>query len=291
MSIKITGLNHSYKAGTPFEKQVLFDINLEIGQGEFVGIIGPSQAGKSTLAQYFNAIYVPVRGKVMINGQDTADKNTDLVKIRHAVGYVFQNPDYQLFKPTVGEDIAFGPLNQKCPREEVEARVREAMETVGLDYHTFYKRDIFSLSGGQKRRAAIAGVLACRPQILVLDDVTAGLDPQGREDILRVINKLHRDKKITIIFISSSMDDLARLAKRIIVMARGRIVMDGPAREIFARVEQLKALGLEPPQVIEIMHRLKDKGFSVPLSILNLEEALEAIRAVLKKTGVDQAWS
>ncbi|HOL17499.1 MAG TPA: ATP-binding cassette domain-containing protein, partial [Bacillota bacterium] len=244
-----------------------------------------------TLAQYFNAIYVPVRGKVMINGQDTADKNTDLVKIRHAVGYVFQNPDYQLFKPTVGEDIAFGPLNQKCPREEVEARVREAMETVGLDYHTFYKRDIFSLSGGQKRRAAIAGVLACRPQILVLDDVTAGLDPQGREDILRVINKLHRDKKITIIFISSSMDDLARLAKRIIVMARGRIVMDGPAREIFARVEQLKALGLEPPQVIEIMHRLKDKGFSVPLSILNLEEALEAIRAVLKKTGVDQAWS
>lgn len=291
MSIKVTGLNHSYKVGTPFEKQVLFDINLEIGTGEFVGIVGPSQAGKSTLAQHFNALYVPLQGTVLVNGHNTADKSTDLVALRHAVGYVFQNPDYQLFKPTVGEDIAFGPINQKCPRHEVEARVREAMQTVGLDYATFRNRDIFTLSGGQKRRAAIAGVLACRPQILVLDDVTAGLDPRGREEILKVIGKLHREQKITTVFISSCMDDLFRLAERIVVMHRGEIVMDGAAREIFIRVEQLKELGLEPPQIIEIMYQLKLKGFDLPPFILNLEEALKAICASLKGPGVGEAWS
>ncbi len=291
MSIKVAGLNHSYKAGTPFEKQVLFDMDLEINKGEFVGIIGPTQAGKSTLAQHFNALYVPVRGKVLVNGQDTSDKKTDLVSIRRAVGYVFQNPDCQLFKSTVGEDIAFGPVNLKCSRAEVEQRVREAMETVGLNYLTFHKRDIFALSGGQKRRAAIAGVLACRPQILVLDDITAGLDPQGREDILEVVRKLHRNKQITTIFISSSMDDVSRLAERIVVMNRGRIVMDGAVREIFTRVGQLKELGLEPPQVIDIMHRLKQRGFSVPLSVLNLEEALEALLLDLKRAGVKESWS
>lgn len=291
MSIKVTGLSHSYKAGTPFEKQILFDIDLEIGRGEFVGIIGPSQAGKSTLAQHLNALYVPIRGKVLVNGQDTSEKKTDLVAIRHTVGYVFQNPDCQLFKPTVGEDIAFGPANQKCSHAETEARVFEAMETVGLNYYTFYNRDIFTLSGGQKRRAAIAGVLACRPQILVLDDVSAGLDPQGREEILGVVKKLHREKKITIIFISSSMDDVSSLAERVVVMHRGRIFMDGTVREIFAQVEQLKDLGLEPPQIIDIMHRLKQRGFSVPLDVLNLEEALEAVCGNLKKTGVGKAWS
>ena len=291
MSIKVTGLSHSYKAGTPFEKQVLFDIDLEISRGEFVGIIGPSQAGKTTLAQYFNALFVPARGKVLVNGQDTSGKKTDLVAIRHAVGYVFQNPDCQLFKPTVGEDIAFGPANQKCSKAEIEARVCEAMETVGLNYHTFYRRDIFALSGGQKRRAAIAGVLACRPQILVLDDVSAGLDPQGREEILGVVQKLHREKKITIIFISSSMDDVSRLAERVVVMDRGRIFLDGAVREVFAQVERLKGLGLEPSQIIDIMHRLKQKGFNLPLDILTLEEALEALRGSLKKAGVHQAWN
>ncbi|MBS3947212.1 MAG: energy-coupling factor transporter ATPase [Dethiobacter sp.] len=285
MSIKVIGLNHRYKAGTPFEKQALFEINLEIEAGEFLGLIGPSQAGKTTLAQYFNALHLPAQGRVLINGQDTGNRKTDLTAIRRSVGYVFQNPDCQLFKPTVGEDIAFGPANQRCSRAEISERVRESMATVGLDYGIYHKRNIFALSGGQKRRAAIAGVLACRPQTLILDDITAGLDPQGREEILEVVGKLHRDKKMTVVFISSNMDDLSRLAKRIVVMHRGKIVMDGAAREIFACVQQLKHLCLQPPQIMDIIYRLKQRGFSVPLSALTLEEALEIICAALKQRG------
>lgn len=291
MSIKVSGLSHRYRAGTPFEKQALFEINLEIEAGEFLGLIGPSQAGKTTLAQYFNALHLPAQGRVLINGQDTGDRKTDLTAIRRSVGYLFQNPDCQLFKPTVGEDIAFGPTNQRCSRAEINERVRESMAAVGLDYDVYHKRNIFALSGGQKRRAAIAGVLACRPRTLILDDVTAGLDPQGREEILGVVGKLHRDKKMTVIFISSNTDDLSRLAERIVVMHRGRIVMDGVTREIFACVEQLRNLCLEPPQIIDIIYRLQQRGFSVPLNALTLEEALETIRAGLKQKGALEAWS
>ncbi len=283
MPIEVINLNHSYKEGTPFEKQVLFDINLVIDDGEFVGIIGPTRSGKTTLAQHFNALHIPRRGKVLVDGVDTKDKQADLITVRHRVGYVFQNPDYQLFAPTVGEDIAFGPLNQKLPGSEVEKKVREAMDQVGLDYKTLYNRDIFALSGGQKRRAAIAGVLACRPRILVLDDVTAGLDPRGREDILAVIRKLHRRQNITIIFISNSMDEVASMAERIIVIDGGRVLMDDTTKKVFARFAELRSIGLELPEVSVLIDELQQAGFKLPDGILSVNEALHSISSALRE--------
>lgn len=288
MPIVVSDLNHSYKKGTPFENKVLHSLSMQIEDGEFVGIIGPTQSGKSTLAQHFNALYIPQHGKVIVNGCDTADKKADLVKLRHQVGYVFQNPDYQLFASTVGEDIAFGPQNQNLADTEVQKRVREAMEQVGLDYDSFYNRDIFALSGGQKRRAAIAGVLACYPKILILDDITAGLDPQGREEMLKVIRKLHREQQLTIIFISNSMDEVAELVDRIVVIDRGRILIDGATREVFAQSEKLHSIGLELPEVMVITGKLRENGYQLPPVVLNIEEALGAITAALEKGRVTE---
>ncbi len=284
MPIEVINLSHSYKEGTPFEHRVLYNIDLLINDGEFVSIIGPTRAGKTTLAQHFNALYIPRRGKVMVDGRDTADKKTDLISLRQQVGYVFQNADYQLFAPTVGEDISFGPKNLNLPRTEVEKRVREAMNQVGLDYESLINRDIYALSGGQKRRVAIAGVLACRPKILVLDDVTAGLDPRGREDILDVIKKLHHRQNMTTIFISNSMDEVAMMAERIVVMDEGRIAMDDTTRKIFSRTNELRSIGLELPEVTIIIEKLRSKGFPLPTDILNADEALKAITAALRKT-------
>ncbi len=286
MPIEVSGLCHSYKKGTPFEKKVLYDVNLTIGDGEFIGIIGPTQSGKTTLAQHFNALFIPQQGRVTVNNCDTTDKKADLVNLRHEVGYVFQNPDYQLFAPTVGEDIAFGPKNQGFTGDEIESRVREVMEQVGLDYDIFFERDIFALSGGQKRRAAIAGVLACHPQILILDDITAGLDPRGREEILGVIRKLHREQKITIIYISNSMDEVAEFAERIIVIDQGRIAFDGTTREVFSQADQLYAIGLELPEVMVIADKLRTLGYHLPCAILNLDEALDSIVSALQKGRV-----
>jgi energy-coupling factor transport system ATP-binding protein len=286
MPIVVNGLHHSYKKGTPFEKKVLHDLSLQINDGEFVGIIGPTQSGKTTLAQHFNALYIPQKGTVVVNGCDTTDKKADLVNLRHQVGYVFQNPDYQLFASTVGADIAFGPHNQKLSSGDIKIRVREAMDQVGLDYDSFYKRDIFALSGGQKRRAAIAGVLACRPQILILDDITAGLDPQGREEIRAVIQELHREHKITIIFISNSMDEVAELAERIIVIEQGQILIDGATRKIFSQSEKLRSIGLELPEVMVIANKLRENGYRLPSTVLNLEEAIDSIATALEERQV-----
>lgn len=286
MPIVVNGLHHSYKKGTPFEKKVLHDLSLQINDGEFVGIIGPTQSGKTTLAQHFNALYIPQKGTVVVNGCDTTDKKADLVNLRHQVGYVFQNPDYQLFASTVGADIAFGPHNQKLSSGDIKIRVREAMDQVGLDYDSFYKRDIFALSGGQKRRAAIAGVLACRPQILILDDITAGLDPQGREEIRAVIQELHQEHKITIIFISNSMDEVAELAERIIVIEQGQILIDGATRKIFSQSEKLYSIGLELPEVMVIANKLRENGYRLPSTVLNLEEAIDSIATALEERQV-----
>lgn len=286
MPIEVNNLCYSYKMGTPFEKKVLHGISLKVQDGEFVGLIGPTQSGKTTLAQHLNALIIPQSGNVTVNGYDTADKKANLVSLRHSVGYVFQNPDHQLFAPTVAEDIAFGPLNQKLKKNEITQRVKEAMEQVGLDWNTFNQRDIYVLSGGQKRRVAIAGVLACRPRILILDDVTAGLDPSGREEILDVIHRLHTDNKITIIFISNSMGEVARLANRIIVLDQGKVILDGKTRDIFSRVEILREIGLELPDLMEITCGLKQRGFSLTPAILNLDEAVEAIYSSLKLRGV-----
>ncbi len=264
MQIEVTGLSHSYKKDTPFEKKVLHNLSLCINEGEFVGLIGPTQSGKTTLAQHFNALFIPQEGSVIVNGRDTADRKADLIKLRYEVGYVFQNSDYQLFAPTVGEDIAFGPNNQNLPVAVVEDRVRQAMSQVGLDFDSIYRRDIFALSGGQKRRVAIAGVLACKPKILILDDVTAGLDPRGREEILGVIRKLHAEEKITIIFISNSMDEIAELAERIIVVDRGKIAFDGQTRTVFEQADRLCAIGLELPEIMTITNHLRKCGYHLP---------------------------
>ncbi|HED24821.1 MAG TPA: energy-coupling factor transporter ATPase [Firmicutes bacterium] len=283
MPIKIENLSFSYNKGTPFEQEALHEINFQVEDGEFIGLIGPTRSGKTTLAQHMNALYIPQSGRVLVDGFDTADKRTDLVSLRHRVGYVFQNPDYQLFAPTVGEDIAFGPLNQKLDRGEVRIRVREAMDQVGLDYNNFCDRDIYALSGGQKRRAAIAGVLACKPKVLILDDITAGLDPRGRDDILQVIDTLHREHNITIIFISSSMGEAAVTAGRIAIMNRGRIIMDDNPRQIFKHTAELRSLGLELPEVSIIIEKLSLAGFNLPPDVLCVEEAIGAIAAVLPK--------
>lgn len=285
MPIEVINLSHSYKIGTPFEHKVLHNISLSIKDSQFVGIIGPTRSGKTTLAQHFNALHIPKQGKILIDNEDTADKKTDLVKLRHRVGYVFQNPDYQLFAPTVGEDIAFGPSHQKLPRTEIDKLVQESMHQVGLDFDTFRNRDIFALSGGQKRRAAIAGVLACRPKVLVLDDITAGLDPRGREEILNVIKDLHQNQKITILFISNSMDEVALLAERIIVIDQGMIKMDDLTRNVFARTEELRSIGLELPEVTVALENLRSAGFHLPNGILSVDEAIEAIAAALREKG------
>lgn len=287
MPIEVTNLSYSYKRGTPFEKKVLHEVSLRIEDGEFVGLIGPTRAGKTTLAQHFNALYIPQQGKIIVNDCDTTDKKADLVSLRHDVGYVFQNPDYQLFAPTVGEDIAFGPKQQNLNSTEVESRVRKVMDQVGLGYNSFYKRDIFALSGGQKRRVAIAGVLACKPKILILDDITAGLDPRGREEILKVIKKLHCEENITIIFISNSMDEVAELAERIIVIDRGRVAFNDATRLVFKQSVQLKAIGLELPEVMTITDRLSSCGYSFPTAVLNLNEALQAISKNLAEGRVN----
>ncbi|MDY6826688.1 MAG: ATP-binding cassette domain-containing protein [Bacillota bacterium] len=285
MPIETVNLSFSYSKGTPFEQEVLHDIDFQIKDGEFVGLIGPTRSGKTTFAQHLNALYIPQSGRVIVDGLDTADKHTDLVYLRHRVGYVFQNPDYQLFAPTVGEDIAFGPLNQKLDRNEVENRVRVAMDQVGLDYDTFHDRDIYALSGGQKRRAAIAGVLACKPKALILDDITTGLDPRGRDDILRIINILHREQNITIIFISSSMDEAAVLAERIVIINQGKIIMDDKPRRILEKIDELRYLGLELPEVSMIMEKLRRVGYKLPSDIICVEEAIGAIAAALREGG------
>ena len=277
MPIEVTGLNYIYKKGTPFEKKVLYDVNLRIEDGEVVGIIGPTQSGKTTLAQHFNALFIPQSGKVIVNSINIADKSADLVKLRHEIGYVFQNPDYQLFASSVGEDISFGPRNQGLPPEDVTARVKEAMAQVGLDYDTFYSRDIFALSGGQKRRTAIAGVLACKPKTLVLDDITAGLDPRGRDEILAVVKKLHSEKNITIIYISNSVDEVAELAERVIVIDRGRIAFDDLKMNVFNQPEKLREIGLELPELMALAIDLHQEGFNINPALLKYDEILQSI--------------
>ena len=286
MSIEVKNLCYGYKRGTPFEKKVLHEISMSVEDGEFLGLIGPTQAGKTTLAQHFNALMLPQSGKVLIDNCNTCLKNADLPGLRQKVGYVFQNPDYQLFAPTVGEDIAFGPKNQGLSGSEVENRVIEAMAQVGLDYETFRNRDIYALSGGQKRRAAVAGVLACHPRILILDDITAGLDPRGREEILEVVKKLHQQSMITIIFISNSMETVARLVNRLVVMNKGRIVMDGSTRDIFIRSDKLLEIGLEIPDIMHIANRLRERGFDLPPTLLTITETANSITDCLAKRQV-----
>ena len=285
MSIVIEHLNYVYMQGGPYETRALDDVSLTIHDGEFIGLIGHTGSGKSTLVQHLNGLILPTSGKITVDGMDLAEKGTDRRAIRRRVGLVFQYPENQLFEETVAKDIAFGPKNLGLGEEEIDRRVRTAMRRVALDYDKLAQRSVFELSGGQMRRVAIAGVLAMEPQTLVLDEPCAGLDPRGREEILGLISDLHRESGATIVMVSHSMDDVAALAERVIVMNHGKVAMDGVPREVFSRGEELRAIGLDVPQAVELAQKLREKGFDVPEGIYKIEEVRAAVEAIVGKGG------
>ncbi|MDS1030449.1 energy-coupling factor transporter ATPase [Bacillota bacterium LX-D] len=279
MLIKLEAVEHTYKTNTPYETKALDNINLEIPFGQFVGLIGHTGSGKSTLIQHLNGLLFPTAGRVIIEGQEIVQKSPELKKIRHNVGIVFQYPEQQLFEETVFADIAFGPKNLGFNEQQITAKVKKAMEAVHLDYDALKDRSPFALSGGQMRRVAIAGVLAMEPKVLILDEPTAGLDPKGRDEILNEISALHQQLKITIILVSHSMEDIARFTERVIVMSKGKIVLDGTPREIFQQTQLLEKLGLGVPLVATLMHKLKEQGLNVRTDILTVNEAkMEILR-------------
>ena len=283
MSIVIEHLNYVYMAGGPYETKALSDINLTIRDGEFIGLIGHTGSGKSTLVQHLNGLIMPTSGRVLVDGMDLADKATDRRAVRQRVGLVFQYPENQLFEETVEKDIAFGPKNLGLDEQEIARRVKDAMRRVALNYDKLHDRSVFELSGGQMRRVAIAGVLAMEPQVLVLDEPCAGLDPRGREEILSLIRGLHREAGTTIVMVSHSMDDVASLAERVIVMNHGEVAMDGAPRDVFSCGEELRGMGLDVPQAVQLAGKLRERGYDIPEGIYRVEEIREAILAIAGK--------
>ena len=281
MSIKLEHVNYVYGAGTAYEKQALRDVSLEIPQGQFVGIIGHTGSGKSTLIQHLNGLVKADSGAVYFNRENIYVDGYDMKGLRGQVGLVFQYPEYQLFEEDVLSDVCFGPKNQGLPKEECEKRAREALELVGFP-EKYYHQSPFELSGGQKRRAAIAGVLAMKPKVLVLDEPTAGLDPEERDDILDQVKYLHDQTGMTVVLVSHSMEDVARYVQRIIVMNKGEKMLDGTPKEVFAHYKELEAVGLAAPQVTYVMHDLKARGIRVETMVTTVEEAAAEILRVLK---------
>ena len=283
MSIKIENLTHVYMPKTPFEKKALDNVNLVIEDGEFLVLIGHTGSGKSTLIQHLNGLLEPSSGRIIVDDIDLTNKETKLTDIRKKIGLVFQYPEYQLFEETIEKDIAFGPNNLGLSQEEVSNRVKKSMEMVGLDYETYKDVSPFDLSGGQKRRVAIAGVIAMEPKVLILDEPTAGLDPKGRDDILEQIKILHEKYKMTIVLVSHSMEDVGKLAERIVVMNKGKVTLTGKPAEIFKEVETLEEIGLAVPQVTYLMRALKEKGFNVSDEVFTVEEGSKELLRALSK--------
>ena len=282
MPIVIEHLNYVYMSGGPYETHALDDVSLTIEDGEFVGLIGHTGSGKSTLVQHLNGLLLPTSGTITVDGLNIADKATDRRAIRRKVGLVFQYPENQLFEETVEKDIAFGPKNLGLDDAEIDRRVKGAMRKVALDYDALHERSVFELSGGQMRRVAIACVLAMEPRTLVLDEPCAGLDPRGREEILGLIRDLHRDTGATIVMVSHSMDDVASLAERVIVMNHGRVAMDGAPREVFSRGAELRAIGLDVPQAVMLADKLRERGFDVPQGVYRVEEIKAVIEGIVE---------
>ena len=276
MSIKAVDLNYVYSGGTAFEQHALFDVNFEIQDGEFVGLIGHTGSGKSTLTQHLNGLLRASSGALYYNGENIYDPGYDMKSLGCKVGLVFQYPEHQLFEIDVLTDVCFGPKNLGLSQEEAEQRARQALALVGLD-ESYYRQSPFELSGGQKRRAAIAGVLAMEPEVLILDEPTAGLDPRGRDEILDVIKGLHEGRGLTIILVSHSMEDVARYAERLIVMNHGSKMFDGTPREVFRHYKELEAIGLAAPQITYLIHDLRERGAALDPDITTIREAREAI--------------
>ncbi len=279
--IKVENLSYIYQQGMPFEKHALYDVNLEIQDGEFVALIGHTGSGKSTLIQHFNALVKPTSGKIYIDGVDITDPKTDLRVMRRTVGLVFQYPEHQLFEETVYKDIAFGPSNMGLSEQEIKDRVYSAIDLVGITEEQLEKSP-FELSGGQKRRVAIAGVLAMKPKVLILDEPTAGLDPAGRDEILGSIKKLHeKSDNMTVIFVSHSMEDVAKIANTVIVMNKGHMFMHDTVGAVFSHGDELREMGLNVPQITQLMAVLRDKGVDVPKNIYTVDAAVDAVKRLI----------
>ncbi len=276
MSIQLENVSYVYGQGTSSVTQALKNINLTINKGEFAAIIGHTGSGKSTLIQHLNGLEKPSSGRVLFDGEDIAEKKYDLRSLRCKVGLVFQYPEHQLFEETVLKDVCFGPLNQGLSREEAERKAKEALELAGIR-EELYELSPFELSGGQKRRVAIAGVLAMEPDYLILDEPTAGLDPAGRDKILERVKRLHEVRHMGIILVSHSMEDVAKYAERLIVMNGGEIMFDDTPAEIFKKYKELEQIGLAAPQITYIMHALKEKGMDVDADVISLEDAKQSI--------------
>ena len=282
MSIILDKVNYEYSAGTAYHVHALKDINLKIEDGEFIGIIGHTGSGKSTLIQHMNGLIKATSGGIYFNGQDIYDEDFNMKDLRSSVGLVFQYPEHQLFETTIFDDVCFGPKNLGLDKKTVELRAYEALRSVNFPHELFYQPP-FDLSGGQKRRVAIAGVLAMKPQVLILDEPTAGLDPAGRDEILGMISKMHKELGITVILVSHSMEDVAKYVDRLIVMNQGSVMYDGAPKDVFRQYKELEKVGLAAPQVTYLMHELQEKGLRVNLDATTVEEAKQSILAVLKK--------
>ena len=280
MSIIVDKVNYVYSEGTAYEIKALSDINLKIEDGEFIGIIGHTGSGKSTLIQHLNGLIKATSGTIYFHGQDIYDKDFDLRELRNRVGLVFQYPEHQLFETTIFDDVCFGPMNQGLTKEEAGLRAFEALKSVGIPEELYYQSP-FDLSGGQKRRVVIAGVLAMKPEVLILDEPTAGLDPGGRDEILDLITRMHRERGMTVILVSHSMEDVAKYVKRIIVMNQGRVMFDDVPKEVFKHYKELETIGLAAPQVTYLMHELREKGLPVSTDVTTVAEARAELLRVL----------
>ncbi|MFM1525536.1 MULTISPECIES: energy-coupling factor transporter ATPase [Helcococcus] len=271
--------NVKYKYNMSSDKYALDNINLQINKNEFIGIIGHTGSGKSTLVQLFNGLVYPTEGTVLVDNEEISDENkANLKQVRQKVGLVFQYPEYQLFEETIALDIAFGPKNLGLSDDEIQKRVKESMKLVGLDYEKFKDESPFDLSGGQKRRVAIASILAMQPQYLILDEPTAGLDPEGRDEILGELRKIYNsDNELTVVVVSHSMEDIAKIANRVIVMSEGKVFDDDIPEKIYSNEEQLENIGLDVPQITKVTSLLKNKGYKFDKTIINVEEAYEAL--------------
>ncbi len=281
MSIKIENLNYIYGKGTAYEIKALRDINLAIEDGEFIGLIGHTGSGKSTLIQHLNGLIKADSGAIYVDGENIYQDGYSMKKLRGKVGLVFQYPEHQLFEVDVFSDVCFGPKNQGFSEEEAAKKARLALQSVGLS-EKYYKQSPFELSGGQKRRAAIAGVLAMEPNVLILDEPMAGLDPKGRDEILDEIARLHRERHLTILLVSHSMEDVAKYADRLIVMNKGSVQFQGTPREVFSHYKELENIGLSAPQITYLMHALREKGFSVDVNASTIAEAKKSILKCLR---------
>ncbi|QSX06019.1 energy-coupling factor transporter ATPase [Sedimentibacter sp. zth1] len=287
MSIKAENIVYIYGEGTAFKTIALDNVNVTITQGDFVGIIGHTGSGKSTFIQLLNGLEMPAQGTVYVNDKKIGSNKSELRKIRQTVGLVFQYPEYQLFEETVAKDVAFGPLNLGLSKEEVNTRVKKSLEAVGFDFNDIKDRSPFDLSGGQKRRVAIAGVLAMEPEYLILDEPTAGLDPAGRKEIFGQIKKLHKSKNQTIILVSHSMEDVAKLVEKVIVLYKGKVHMQGTPKEIYKNSQELIRIGLGVPQIVEVVSELRRKGFNLSDDIITVEEAkVEILKELRRRKNV-----